>query len=74
MKTPQIMDPSWKPPGPCRIGDDISQIYTPALLVDVDKLKENMKKMTESMKRFDHVAVRPHGKAHKCPEIAKLQV
>jgi 3-hydroxy-D-aspartate aldolase len=45
-------------------------VPTPALLLDLDLFEANVKKM------FDHVkgsgrAIRPHGKTHKCPEIAK---
>lgn len=46
---------------------------TPALIVDMDALEANIAKMTRHAK--DHGrALRPHGKTHKCPEIAKALV
>ena len=50
--------------------DDVS---TPALVIDHEKLKSNIKKMA----RFasdNNVNLRPHVKTHKCPEIARMQV
>ena len=68
------MDSSWRPPPPCRVGDPISSIDTPALIVDLDKMATNLKAMPQSMKKYPGVLVRPHGKAHKCPQVASLQV
>ncbi|KAK2141580.1 hypothetical protein LSH36_1074g00002 [Paralvinella palmiformis] len=68
------MDSSWRPPPPCRVGDPISSIDTPALVVDLDKMATNLKAMPQSMKKYPGVLVRPHGKAHKCPQVASLQV
>ncbi|XP_014677336.1 PREDICTED: D-threonine aldolase-like isoform X3 [Priapulus caudatus] len=59
---------------PCKVGDKIQDIYTPALVVDLDGLYKNLELMKTSMQKFGRVNLRPHGKAHKCPEIAKLQV
>lgn len=56
------------------IGKKISEVETPALLIDLDKLDRNLAKLPKSMGKFPGVAVRPHGKAHKCPTIAHLQV
>ncbi|XP_031553115.1 uncharacterized protein LOC116290248 [Actinia tenebrosa] len=56
------------------IGKKISEVDTPALLIDLDKFERNLAKLPKSMERFPGVAVRPHGKAHKCPTIAHLQV
>jgi D-serine deaminase-like pyridoxal phosphate-dependent protein len=42
---------------------------TPALLVDLDSLDANIANMAEYC-RERGLALRPHGKTHKCPEIA----
>ncbi|MGD8457629.1 MAG: DSD1 family PLP-dependent enzyme [Anaerolineales bacterium] len=55
------------------IGTPIKNIDTPALLVDLDLLTENINKMADAFKD-SRVRVRPHIKTHKCPEIAKLQI
>ena len=68
------MDHAWKAPPPCRVGDNVQDVDTPALLVDLDKMENNLKKLPEIMKAYPGVAVRPHGKAHKCPALAGLQV
>lgn len=60
---------------PCRIGDDVSDIETPALLVCLDRLEANIRKMQTTMSQnYPGVAVRPHAKTHKSPGIARLQV
>ncbi|XP_078607741.1 3-hydroxy-D-aspartate aldolase-like [Branchiostoma floridae x Branchiostoma japonicum] len=59
---------------PARIGDPVSDIDTPALVVDMEKLHMNLKIMPQSMSSFGSVAVRPHAKAHKCATLALLQV
>lgn len=45
---------------------------TPALLVDLDRLERNIERM-QSIVAGAGVALRPHVKTHKCPEIARLQ-
>ena len=45
-------------------------IPTPALLLDLDAFEENIAKMAAHLKARGK-AVRPHGKTHKCPEVAK---
>jgi 3-hydroxy-D-aspartate aldolase len=49
------------------------ELDTPALCVDLEKLARNIAKMQAAAKQFE-VASRPHGKTHKCPAIAKLQL
>ncbi len=49
-----------------------SQLDTPALLVDLDRLESNVTRMAERARRAK-VRLRPHFKTHKCVEIAKLQ-
>ncbi len=48
-------------------------IDTPALLVDLDKLDENIKEMTQVAKDA-RVKLRPHIKVHESSEIAKMQI
>lgn len=43
---------------------------TPALLIDLDAFESNIAKMTAHAK-VKGLSLRPHGKTHKCPEIAR---
>ena len=45
-------------------------IPTPALLLDLDAFEDNISKMASHLKARNK-AFRPHGKTHKCPEVAK---
>lgn len=49
-----------------RVRDDIP---TPALLLDLDRFEANLSRMTGFLRERGK-AFRPHGKTHKCPEIA----
>jgi D-serine deaminase-like pyridoxal phosphate-dependent protein len=46
---------------------------TPALMLDLDAFESNVAKMAKHCKDHDR-ALRPHGKTHKCPEIAKALI
>jgi D-serine deaminase-like pyridoxal phosphate-dependent protein len=46
---------------------------TPSILVDVDRLENNIRKMAE-LARKNNVALRPHIKTHKTVEIARMQL
>src|SRR5204863_4581487 len=46
---------------------------TPALVLDLDAFEFNITKMAKYCKNRDR-ALRPHGKSHKCPEIAKALI
>lgn len=46
---------------------------TPALLLDLDRLEANVSRMARHAQDAG-VALRPHAKTHKCPEIARRQV
>lgn len=48
-------------------------IATPALVVDLDALEANIKKMADHCRQAK-IDYRPHAKTHKCPAIAKLQM
>lgn len=57
---------------PAKPGMDESQIQTPALVLDLDALERNVKKMGDYAK--DHgMRHRVHGKMHKSVDVAKLQ-
>ena len=45
-------------------------IPTPALLLNLDAFEDNIKKMASHLEARNK-GFRPHGKTHKCPEIAK---
>jgi 3-hydroxy-D-aspartate aldolase len=51
----------------------IQQIPTPALVVDLDAFEKNLNRMAAHVKAAGK-SLRPHSKAHKCPEIAKRQI
>lgn len=50
--------------------DDLA---TPALVLDLDAFESNVALMTKFAKEHKR-ALRPHGKTHKCPEIAKALI
>jgi D-serine deaminase-like pyridoxal phosphate-dependent protein len=51
----------------------IGEIETPALLIDAEKLQHNLRKVADYCNAH-HLALRPHTKTHKIPEIARMQV
>lgn len=58
---------------PARAGDALGAIDTPALLLDLDAFQANL----STVQREVAVAggrLRPHGKAHRCAEIALRQI
>ena len=58
---------------PARPGDSVASIETPALVVDIDPFERNVELMANVV-RGSGLALRPHAKSHKCPDIAKRQV
>jgi D-serine deaminase-like pyridoxal phosphate-dependent protein len=60
-----------------RYGDQIgrlrSDVSTPALLLDLDKAKRNIALMGAKFRELP-ANLRPHFKAHKSPQLARLQV
>ncbi len=60
-------------PPPARPGMTLAEVDTPALVIDLDVFEENLRKMQDWARRHD-IALRPHAKAHKCPEVALRQV
>jgi len=55
------------------IGSRRSDLVTPALILDLDVARRNIEFMAERLRGL-HVNLRPHIKAHKSPELAKLQI
>lgn len=51
----------------------MERIDTPALIIDVPQMKENIREYHEAC-AIHGVHVRPHTKTHKMPEIAKMQL
>ena len=57
---------------PAAIGMDEADIQTPCLILDLDALERNVKKMGD-FARQQGVSLRVHGKMHKSVDVAKLQ-
>jgi D-serine deaminase-like pyridoxal phosphate-dependent protein len=55
------------------IGQSKLALDTPALLVDLDVMEANIARIIATCREYG-VAWRPHSKAHKTPEIAKMQI
>ncbi|MHC0037537.1 D-TA family PLP-dependent enzyme [Pseudoneobacillus sp. C159] len=55
------------------IGQKISDLDTPTLLLNLDKLKQNLAEMAEFAKAHN-VQLRPHIKTHKSAKIAQMQL
>lgn len=56
-----------------QVGDHLSAVDTPALILDLDAFERNLKRMAEAL-RGRNMRLRAHAKSHKCPEIALRQV
>lgn len=50
-----------------------TDLPTPCLIVDLDRFEENIQRMARFAKERG-VALRPHAKTHKCPDIARRQI
>ncbi|MGV3743376.1 MAG: DSD1 family PLP-dependent enzyme [Burkholderiaceae bacterium] len=55
------------------IGQNLSMVSTPALVLDLDAFESNIQNMADLASRHN-VALRPHAKAHKSSDIAKAQL
>jgi D-serine deaminase-like pyridoxal phosphate-dependent protein len=53
--------------------EEVPNFMTPMLLVDYERLENNIKKMAEKA-RDNGVNLRPHIKTHKCVEIGEMQL
>jgi D-serine deaminase-like pyridoxal phosphate-dependent protein len=58
---------------PAEPGDAVDNVETPALLIEMDALERNIRRMAEGA-RAAGITLRPHMKSHKCVAIALLQV
>src|SRR5256885_12233708 len=58
---------------PAQVGSHVSEIDTPALLVELDALERNIRRMQERV-AGTRLRLRPHAKTHKSTAIANLQL
>lgn len=58
---------------PAAVGDVLADVDTPALLIDLDAFEDNLARVHARILQAG-LLVRPHGKAHKTPAIAHLQL
>ena len=58
---------------PARIGDPLSAVDTPALIIDLDVFEQNLRKVQLYADRHG-LRLRPHTKTHKSPEVARQQL
>lgn len=61
------------PAAPAVIGDGLTDVDTPALLLDLDVFEANVLSVHDRV-AASGLALRSHGKAHKCSAIGRLQV
>lgn len=73
MKNDALPASSGPLPPPASIGMPIDAVDTPALLLDLDAFERNLARLPRSL-AGSGVRMRPHAKAHKCPEIALRQI
>ncbi|MFN7996418.1 MAG: DSD1 family PLP-dependent enzyme [Bryobacteraceae bacterium] len=55
------------------VGVRKSEIETPALLVDLDRMEGNLQRMAAFFRGVP-AKLRPHFKNHKCPDLARMQL
>ena len=60
-------------PRPAEPGMTLTEVDTPALLLDLDAFEFNLDRLDASLAK-SRIRVRPHSKSHKCPEIALRQM
>lgn len=65
--------PSGVSEAPAARGDAVADVDTPALLIDLDALETNIV-LVNAHVHAAGVHLRPHAKAHKCPDIALRQL
>jgi len=57
---------------PASVGQQLEEVDTPALILDLDALESNIRVLKQALPR--QVRLRPHAKTHKSPDIARRQV
>jgi D-serine deaminase-like pyridoxal phosphate-dependent protein len=60
-------------PPPAEIGAPVTDVETPALVIELDAFERNIAKMA-ALARSSGVRLRPHAKTHKSPAIALRQI
>ena len=60
-------------PPPARVGMHLSEVDTPALLLDLDAFERNLDRLDASL-AGRNVRLRPHAKSHKTPQLALRQI
>jgi D-serine deaminase-like pyridoxal phosphate-dependent protein len=55
------------------VGTEAAKLPTPSLVVDLDRMEANVRRMAEAVSR-EGLALRPHVKTHKTVELARLQL
>src|SRR5437868_14233060 len=58
---------------PAKIGSHLSEVDTPALLIELDALERNIRRMQARVEGTT-LRIRPHAKTHKSTSIANMQV
>src|SRR6185312_16766522 len=58
---------------PAAVGMAVDDIYTPALIVDLDAFERNVRAMADFARRAG-VRLRAHAKTHKSADIARIQI
>lgn len=71
MHTPAGIDPALPPAA--RPGQALADVDTPSLLLELDVFERNLDRM-QALADSAGMRLRPHAKAHKCPDIALAQV
>jgi D-serine deaminase-like pyridoxal phosphate-dependent protein len=56
-----------------QVGTSLQELDTPSLILDLDAFERNLQRLSDSL-AGRKVAVRPHAKSHKCPQIALRQI
>ncbi len=60
-------------PPPAEIGDNMQDVDTPALMIDLDAFEANVAAMAKTVSNYG-MRLRAHSKTHKCPEVARRQI
>lgn len=58
---------------PAVVGASVNAIDTPALVLDLDAFESNMEEV-HAIVQTAGINIRPHAKAHKCPDISLRQI
>ena len=59
---------------PAAVGMSLAEVDTPSLLIDLDALERNLRRMAEAAPPNGKVRLRAHAKTHKSPAIAHKQI